>query len=40
MTCLLHAPRQSAWEERALSNAFPDYALYAMRVKRFLPLLW
>lgn len=27
-------------EEHALFNAFPDYASYAMRVKRFLPFLW
>jgi len=29
-----------AVEERALRSAFPDYADYSMRVKRFLPLVW
>lgn len=29
-----------AVEERALRSAFPDYADYSVRVRRFLPLLW
>jgi protein-S-isoprenylcysteine O-methyltransferase len=27
-------------EERALNAAFPDYAAYALRVKRFIPFVW
>ncbi|WP_267225293.1 methyltransferase family protein [Dyella silvae] len=27
-------------EEQALNGAFPDYAAYALRVKRFIPFVW